>query len=207
MKIHDISMPIHKNMSVYKNREEKRPILTVTRDFNNGSAYESKIEMDLHTGTHIDAPLHMIQDGKTIETLSLEKVITECKVYELTNINDNAIKREYLKGLDINTNDFVLFKTKNSYDESFNPDFVFLEKTAAQYLKELNVKGVGIDALGIERSQPEHETHKILFEAGIVIIEGLRLKDIQAGTYQLIALPLPIIGAEAAPARVILVEQ
>lgn len=207
MKIHDISMLIHKNMSVYKNKEEKRPILTVTRDFNNGSAYESKIEMDLHTGTHIDAPLHMIQDGTTIETLSLEKVITECKVYELTNINDNAIKREYLKDLDINTNDFVLFKTKNSYDESFNPDFVYLEKTAAQYLKELNVKGIGIDALGIERSQPEHETHKILFDAGIVIIEGLRLKDIQAGTYQLIALPLPIVGAEAAPARVILVEQ
>ncbi|TCS84377.1 cyclase family protein [Tepidibacillus fermentans] len=206
MKIFDISMPIHYHMPVYKNKEEKRPQLKTVQDFRTATAYESRIDMDMHTGTHIDAPLHMINGGDTIDYLDLSKVITPCKVIDLTHL-EQQITREDLLGKEIEKGDFILFKTKNSYDEGFNPEFIFLEKSGAKYLAEIQIKGVGIDALGIERSQPNHETHLQLFQAGIVILEGLRLKEVEEGEYFLYAAPLYIKGAEAAPARAILIKE
>lgn len=91
--------------------------------------------------------------------------------------------------------------------EDFDFEFVYLDKSGALYLKEKEIVGVGIDALGIERSQPDHETHKILLEAGIVILEGLRLKDVEEGEYFLYAAPLKIKGAEAAPTRAVLIKE
>lgn len=205
MKIYDISMNIHHDMMVYKNKEEKRPVLNNVQNFINSSAYESRISMDMHTGTHVDAPLHMIEEGSTIETLDLNTVITKCKVLDLTNVH-NTIMRENLIKKDIQKGDFIILKTRNSNTEEFDFDFVYLEKSGAEYLKEKEIKGVGTDGLGIERSQPNHETHKILMEAGITIVEGLRLKDISEGSYVLCAPPLKIKGAEAAPTRALLIE-
>ncbi|MCT8977406.1 cyclase family protein [Clostridium sp. CX1] len=205
MKIYDISMNIHYDMMVYKNKEEKRPVLNNVQNFINSSAYESRISMDMHTGTHVDAPLHMIEEGSTIETLDLSTVITKCKVLDLTNVH-NTIMREDLIKKDIQKGDFIILKTRNSNTEEFDFDFVYLEKSGAEYLKEKEIKGVGTDGLGIERSQPNHETHKILMEAGITIVEGLRLKDISEGSYVLCAPPLKIKGVEAAPTRALLIE-
>lgn len=205
MKIYDISMNIHHNMMVYKNKEEKRPTLKTMQDFSKSSTYESRISMDMHTGTHVDAPLHMIEGGSTIETLDLDTVITKCKVFDLNHIS-HRITREDLLNKGIEEEDFIILKTRNSNTEEFDFNFVYLEKSGAEYLREKKINGVGIDALGIERSQPEHETHKILMEAGITIIEGLRLKDIREGSYMLCAPPLKIEGAEAAPTRALLIE-
>jgi arylformamidase len=83
-------------------------------------------------------------------------------------------------------------------------NFVYLEKSGAEYLAQLNVKGVGIDSLGIERAQANHSTHHILMSKNIIIIEGLRLAKVDEGIYQMYALPLKIKGADGAPARVIL---
>ena len=204
MKIYDISMNIHYNMTVYKNKEEKRPVLKTIQDFSTGTAYESKITMDMHTGTHVDAPLHMIEDGNTIDKIDLNTVVTKCKVLDLTNINDK-IRKEDLIDKNIENGDFIIFKTKNSYTEEFDYDFVFLEKSGAEYLKDKGIIGVGIDSLGIERSQPNHETHKI-YEKGITIIEGLRLKEIEEGEYILCAPPIKINNAEAAPTRALLIK-
>ena len=205
MRIYDISMPIHYGMPVYKNKEEKRPHLRTVQDFSTASAYESRIDMEMHTGTHVDAPLHMKEGGATIDHLDLSKVVTPCKVIDLTQVQE-SIKKEDLLEKGIQENDFILFKTKNSFEDQFNLEFVFLEKSGAEYLAEKGIKGVGIDALGIERSQPEHETHLFLFEAGIVILEGLRLKEVEEGEYFLYAAPLMIQGAEAAPTRAVLVK-
>ncbi|MPM69580.1 Kynurenine formamidase [bioreactor metagenome] len=84
--------------------------------------------------------------------------------------------------------------------------FIYLDKSGAEYLREKKVIGVGIDALGIERSQPDHGTHKALLGAGIVILEGLRLRDIEEDKYLLFAAPLRLVGAEAAPARALLIK-
>ena len=204
MKIYDISMEIHENMTVYKNKQEKRPQHTIT--VQQGDVTESRICMDMHTGAHIDAPLHMINGGDTIENLDLSKVITRCKVFDFTHISDK-ITREDLKDKNIEKGDFVIFKTRNSFREDFDFQFVYLEKSGAEFLKEKGVVGVGIDALGIERDQPEHETHKILLGAGVVILEGLRLKEVEEGEYFLFAAPLKIKGAEAAPTRAVLIKE
>ena len=84
--------------------------------------------------------------------------------------------------------------------------FYFLTEDGARYLVEQKVRGVGIDSLGIERAQPGHPTHKTLFNNEIIIIEGLRMKDVSAGDYFMVATPLKMIGTDASPARVILID-
>lgn len=205
-KIYDISMPVSYSMPVYKAKEEKRPRLKVDNDFNSGSVYESRIEMNLHTGTHLDRTLHMIPGGSTIETLDLSRVITDCRVLDLTKVNGKITAND-LSGMEIIEGDFLLLKTKNSYEDILETDFIYLDYSGAQYLAEKKIIGVGIDSLGIERAQPEHETHLTLMRAGIQILEGLRLSDIKAGEYFLFAAPINILGAEAAPVRAILMDK
>ncbi|KPB03023.1 cyclase family protein [Bacillus sp. CHD6a] len=202
MKVYDVSSPIYTGMPVYKNKPEKQPKQTTNT---NGYVTETRLELDVHTGTHVDAPLHMVVDGETIETLPLEKLVGPCKVFDLTGVEDRITVKD-IEGLNIQKDDFLLFKTKNSFDEEFNFDFVFVAEDAAAYLAEIGVSGVGVDALGIERSQEGHPTHKTLFANGVIIIEGLRLKDIAEGEYIMCAAPLKLSGVDASPARIVLMD-
>ncbi|WP_339149903.1 MULTISPECIES: cyclase family protein [unclassified Sutcliffiella] len=202
MKVYDVSSPIYTGMPVYKNKPEKQPKQTTNT---NGYVTETRLELDVHTGTHVDAPLHMVVDGETIETLPLDKLVGPCKVFDLTAVEDRITVKD-IKGLDIQKDDFLLFKTKNSFDEEFNFDFVFVAEDAAKYLAEIGVSGVGVDALGIERSQEGHPTHKTLFANNVIIIEGLRLKDITEGEYIMCAAPLKLSGVDASPARIVLMD-
>jgi arylformamidase len=203
MQIYDISMSIDENIAVYGNQQDKKPVLTVSKDYTSGNYYETRIDMDMHTGTHIDAPLHMLQGGHTMEGYDIARFVTECIVLDLTKAVGKITAAD-LRGKEIKPGAFILLKTKNSAGPGYDPEFVYLEASGARYLKELGISGVGIDSLGIERAQPGHETHKTLLGSGIVILEGLRLSGIEEGAYQLIALPLKICGTEAAPARAIL---
>ncbi|MEW9672547.1 cyclase family protein [Ammoniphilus sp. 3BR4] len=200
MKMYDVTSHIFEGMTVYKNKQEKQPKL---KSETAGYVTESRIELDVHTGTHIDAPLHMVTNGDTFDTLSLDKLVGKCKVLDLTEVEDR-IGRDDLEHFDIQKNDFVLFKTKNSFEETFNPHFIFLAEDGAEYLARVGVQGIGTDALGIERSQLGHPTHKILFENGVIIIEGLRLKEVAEGEYFLVAAPLKLVGTDASPSRVLL---
>jgi kynurenine formamidase len=101
----------------------------------------------------------------------------------------------------------VLLKTKNSLQDQFDFSFVYLEKSGAAYLAQKKVRGVGIDALGIERDQPDHETHKTLLGAEIWIIEGLRLGDVPEGSYILAVMPLKVKSVEALPVRAALLDR
>ena len=92
MKIYDISMTIEEGMQVYKNREEKRPRIIVERDFKSGSTYESRLEFNLHTGSHIDAPLHMLENGETIASYALERLITPCKVFDFRGFKKSQMR-------------------------------------------------------------------------------------------------------------------
>lgn len=203
--IYDISMPITRLMPVYKGKEQKKPIFSIDSDFSSGTAYETRLEMNLHTGTHLDAPLHMIPDGYTMEKIDLSKVVTVCKVIDLTHVNDKITDSD-LAGFPIKEGDFILLKTRNSYEDILEGEFVYLHKSGAQYLKNMKIKGVGIDALGIERNQPDHVTHISLFNSDIIILEGLRLKDVEEGEYLLSAAPVLIPQAEAAPVRAYLIK-
>lgn len=202
--IYDISMDISHDMPVYKGKEEKRPKIIVEQDFTKGSAYETRIEMNMHTGTHLDRSLHMIPEGTKVDSLRLNQVITKCKVLDLRKCVDK-ITAEDLKEKEICEGDFVLLKTRNSFENILEGDFIYVDNSGAEYLRDKKIKGVGIDSLGIERSQPEHPTHIKLLEADIVILEGLRLKEIEEGEYFLFAAPIAVPEAEAAPVRAVLI--
>ncbi|MEX1375859.1 MAG: cyclase family protein [Eubacteriales bacterium] len=210
MKIHDISMLIEPEMMVYKDIPAKKPKFTNSANHNESEYHETKVELDIHCGTHIDMPLHMIKNGKTMDTFDYRRLITNCKVFDLTKIDKKYISADDINELKIQKDDFVIFKTKNSYydkSKGFDNEFVFVDKSAAKFLKDKKINGVGIDALGIERSQAGHPTHKLLLEDDIIIMEGLELKDISEGEYKLIALPIKIKGTEGSWVRAALIEE
>ncbi len=196
-------MMIEEGMQVYKNKEEKKPTIETMQDFTTATAFESKLSMNVHTGTHVDAPLHMLEGGETIETIPLEDLIGPARVLDLTDVTDGITKAD-LEQWDIQEGEWLLLKTKNSFSDEFDFEFIFVKEDGAEYLKEKKIKGVGIDGLGIERSQTGHPTHKTLFKSGIIIVEGLRLKDVPAGSYNMVIAPLKMQGIDAAPARAIL---
>jgi arylformamidase len=200
---YDVSMTVTKDIQVWKNYEAKKPKFKVVSDFNNSVVHETEVSINLHTGTHMDFPLHMLPDGKTSDSLDLSKLIRTVRVFDLTHVKD-AINDADLVPLNIKKNDFVLFKTKNSFEEDFNFNFIYVNEWASQYLAEKGVAGVGVDGLGIERDQVGHPTHKKLMKKDILIIEGLRLKDVPEGTYQMYALPIKMKGTDALLLSVIL---
>lgn len=205
MKIHDISRLISEDMYVYKNKEEKKIKRTIVSDYTKGHYYESRLDTDMHCGTHIDAPLHMVENGSTIDKYDLSLFIGKCKVFDLTNVKE-FIKKDDISNLDIQKDDIIIFKTTNSFDKEYNPKFVYIEEDAASYLVEKGIKTIGIDAMSIERGKEGHPTHKIILGANIGVIEDLALADIKQGHYFLSALPLNIKDSEASPIRAVLIE-
>ena len=209
MKVYDISRTIGPEMVVYKGREEKQPLITNLSNHQQGEVYESKIEMGLHTGTHIDAPLHMLANGDNTSKFEVKEFVGSAQVVDFTDLEE-VISASDLNKIELSSTDFILFKTKNSQPGFLkeNPrDFIYLNHDAAVILANKGFSGVGIDSLGIEREQPEHETHKTLLKKGIKILEGLDLKNVEAGEYTLVSPPLKIDDVEAAPTRALLLDK
>jgi arylformamidase len=205
MKVLDISMAIHEGMMTYRGDPAKRPRIVRVRRLEDGGVNESEISMNLHAGTHLDAPLHMLDGGAAIDGIDPARLVTRCRVVDLTDVR-GPVRRRDLEPLRLAAGTFVLLKTINSASDVDSDATVTLAADGAEYLVERGVAGVGIDALGIERGQPGHETHRVLFGAGILVLEGLRLADAAAGEYTLIALPLRIRGVDGSPARALLIE-
>lgn len=197
-------MEISEDMPVYKNYESKKPVFKNVSNHDVNEHYETDITLNVHSGTHVDFNLHMLKDGSTSSEAVLKDYITEARVLDLTKVVDK-IEKEHLVPLKIKKNEFLILKTTNSNDDVFNFDFVYLAESAAKYLKEIGIKGVGIDALGVERNQKGHPTHKQLMGENIIILEGLRLKEVGVGVYTLIALPLKLKNLDASPVRAILI--
>lgn len=206
MQIFDVSWPISSATTGYKDRHIVN--FAEVKSFSKDGLRDHNITVSSHTGTHIDAPAHFLKDGKMIDQMNVDRFIGPCKVLDMTNVAE-SITRDWLKDKDITENDIILFKTVNSAKpatEKFDPHFIYLEISGAEYLVEKKIKAVGIDYLGIERSQSGHLTHIALMKADIAIIEGLRLQHIEPGIYFFICLPLYTIGIEAAPARAVLIK-
>ena len=202
--IYDVSMPIDQDVQVYKNKASKKPTFTyhVTNDPHFVS--ETEVLINMHTGTHLDFPRHMIKDGEVStdfdpKTLFQKRVI----VFDMTHL-DASIDAFDIEHLSFEPGDMVFFKTKNSMSESFLFDFTYVTQQAAEVLVKKGALAVGIDGLGIERNDPMHGTHQTLMNHGIWIIEGLRLKDIHPGLYTCVALPIYIQDADALPLRVLI---
>lgn len=205
MIIYDISMIIEKNMGVYKNKEGKRPVIKFESKIPKDKINESSMYMNLHTGTHIDAAFHVDNAGDTIEGIDLTKLIRKCRVIDLTKVVGSITKEDFVDK-NIKPFEFLVLKTRNSFTNEYEEDFVYLSIGGAEYLAEKEIVGVAIDSFGIERAQPGHETHKTLFNKGIIIIEGVRLKEISEDEYFMCALPLKIKGVDGSPARIVLIK-
>jgi arylformamidase len=161
----------------------------------------TELSLSAHTATHVDAACHFLADGPDVTALDLNTLIGPTRV---VNIEDPAfITRAELEPLATTPGDRLFFRTRNSHQEwataPFNKDFVRVRADAAEWLRERGIVCVGVDYLSVGPA----DTHKILLEAGISIIEGLRLQDATPGWYDMICLPLLIEGADGAPARVI----
>jgi arylformamidase len=167
----------------------------------------SELAMGLHTGTHMDAPRHFLHMGKGLHEMPLEAALGPARVIEI--LDPESIKPDELRPQAIQQGERLLFKTLNSTHcwktDTFVEDFVYLSQEAAHYLVDLGVRTVGIDYLSVGGFKKDGvETHLALLEAGIWIIEGLDLSQVQPGMYELICLPLKIAESDGAPARAIL---
>jgi arylformamidase len=202
-KYYDISMEIAPDMAVYKNREELRPKINTYLNHSAKGVQQSAACLDLHTGTHIDMPLHIIANGADSTDFGVDSVCGPCRVIEIPD-DIEKITEEVLKTKRIWAGEILLLKTKNSFSDGFSDDFAYLAASGAVYLAGEGARAVGTDGLGIERAQEGHPTHKILLGHGIPVIEGLRLADVPEGDYELLCLPLRIAGVEALPARAVL---
>jgi arylformamidase len=173
------------------------------------NANVSEISMSCHTGTHVDAPHHFLNNGVTVDDLSLDLLVGRAYVLHLPDVN--MITASVLMQADIPPRTRrLLFKTRNSDlwangNREFQTDFVALSVDAAELLVDRNVKVVGIDYLSIAPYKMGTPVHTILLNAGVVVIEGLDLSQVSQGRYTLHCLPLKLGGTDGAPTRAVLV--
>lgn len=161
------------------------------------------IRMHPHTGTHIDAPLHYIPGGMTIDAMPLDATVGEARVVA---VDGPAIDETVIEDIQPSPGERLLFRTSNSDDcwcgACFRKRYVSVLPRAATMLVERKVRTVGVDYLSVGPFGAEgDETHRILLDAGVWIIEGLHLGDVLPGRYELVCLPLKIEGGDGAPAR------
>ena len=207
MKIIDISQEIRSDMTVYPGDPSfaSHP----SSSFKQGDICEvSELTIGSHCGTHIDAPLHMIPGGKTLETMPLDCFVGPCRVLTLPT---HVITEKMLIDHNISEGERILLRTdpKAQYtpkNGNFNP--AVLSVRAAQHLAEKKVKLVGIDSPTVENMEIcDGEIHRILLSSGVAVLEGLLLEKASKEHYFLSALPLSLTGENGAPCRAVLIEE
>jgi arylformamidase len=210
MTIYDISVPLSAATPTYPGD----PTIEIKSwsDLDCGDAANvSFLSFGAHSGTHVDAPVHFIAGGSKVEALPLEILMGKATVVELP-IGLMAIDANFVSDNCNQGSKRVLFKTRNSsfWDNpqaGFRPDFTYLQPDAARRLTELGILLVGIDYLSIEKfASKDFEAHRILLSSGVIILEGLDLRIVPPGHYELVCLPLRIAGGsgDGAPARAVL---
>ena len=167
----------------------------------------SHLAMGVHTGTHIDAPVHFIHQAAGVDEMPLSATMGPARVIEIAD--PRVITADELRGHSLQAGERVLFRTANSprcwQADRFVEDFVYVSEQAAEHLAETRVRTVGVDYLSVGGYRADGaKIHRILLSAGIWIIEGLDLSAVRAGRYELICLPVKLHGSDGAPARALL---
>jgi len=219
-KYYDVSLPLNDNIRLLPELKSetgqpnpaKNPPSTVYRvfDVNKGDPVTmARLELSSHDGTHIDAPLHFIPGGSTIDKMPVEATNGPCRVIEIKDDKDVTVKE--LEPYKIKAGERILFKTKNSphvYDvKVFNGQYVALLPETADYLVEKKILMVGLDYLTVAHTDPPgdiNKVHRAFLSHGIYILEAINLDGVPAGKYELMCLTLRIENGDAGPCRVIL---
>ncbi len=208
MKTYDISLPISPGLPVWPG--DPPVVLEKVSSMDNGAHDNiSRLACSVHTGTHVDAPHHFLNDGRTVEKLPLDVLMGPAQVVfipdEVGLITSDVLGQA---GIQSGTSRLLL-KTRNSrrWDDSpweFVRDFVGLSEDGAEWVVRNGVNLIGIDYLSIAPFKQSIPIHRILLEPGMVILEGLDLRAVAPGFFTLYCLPLNLVGSDGAPARVIL---
>lgn len=206
----DISVPLKPDLPVWPGS----PGFKLYRTMNLAAGDEanvSQLDTDVHVGTHVDAPCHFIESGTAVEDLSLDVLMGAAYVAELPEVQ--AVTAQDLEKLNLPPNTTrLLLHTTNSrlWEENvteFNKDFVALTADGAQWLVDKGIRLIGVDYLSVQRYYDSTLTHEILLGAGIIIVEGLNLTNVAAGMYQLVCLPIKLVGSDGSPARAVLIKE
>lgn len=210
MKIFDVSLTIRKGMPVWPG-DDKVELIRMAKIEDGANANVSFLSMSVHTGTHVDAPYHFLTEGSKVDEMPLDMLVGPVQVVEIAE-NAKVIDAEVLSSVKFFPNvERIIFKTMNSRywgsaDDSFQTQFVGITQDGAEVLVKKGFKLVGIDYLSIAPYKMSRPTHEVLLKSEMVIIEGLDLREVDAGLFTLFCLPLKLENADGAPARVILIQ-
>lgn len=202
--VYDVTVPLAPGLPAYPGD----PPFEIEAIQRLGSAPFSLSRMSLatHTGTHVDAPAHFLPGGATIDSLPLEILLGKARVVEIPA--RERIDRADLEPRDLRDDLRILLKTRMSgqmLKPGFQEDHLYLTGDAAAYLAQAGLKLVGFDYLSVDRyGAPDYPAHHALLEAGVIIVEGLDLSEVEPGEYDMACLPLRVADGDGAPARVIL---
>lgn len=209
MKIYDITLPISPGMPVWPG--DPALVLERVESMDAGAHVNvSRLACSVHTGTHVDAPHHFLNDGRTVESLPLDALTGPAWVAALPPGAD-LVTASVLEAASIPAGTTrLLLKTCNSEiwrrgEMRFQEDFVAVAPDGAEWLLAHGIRLIGVDYLSVAPFQDSDPTHHILLKAGVVILEGVDLSAVEAGAYDLYCLPLKLVGSDGAPARAILV--
>jgi len=210
MRVYDVSVPLSANTPTYPG-DPGIAIKHWLRMADGNHANVSSINFGLHSGTHVDAPAHFIEGGAKVNSLPLESLLGETEVIEVPH-NLDVIDEGFVAANCVNGSQRILFKTRNclywdNTEPVFHEDYVYIDPAAAHRLVESGIKLVGVDYLSVEKfNSDSFPTHLAFLSNGVVILEGLDLRAVPSGRYELVCLPLNIAGGcgDGAPARVIL---
>jgi len=205
MKLIDVSVPLDANLASYPGNTPFS-LEAIKRIARGDSSNVSTIHMSAHCGTHVDAPRHFYDKGGDADGLALDMLIGRTRVIEVSS--RAGIAAEDLAASDLNEDIRLLIKTSNSRlwgDPEFHTDYVGVTESGAKHLVEHGIKVVGVDYLSVEKFRfPGAPAHHILLGAGTIVIEGLNLRDVEPGVYDMYCLPLRVVDSDGAPARVVL---
>jgi arylformamidase len=209
MRIYDISLALSPSLPPWPGDPPLEMELIESME-QGAHANVSRISASVHIGTHVDAPHHFLNDGRTVDQIPLDVLTGPCYVAQLPDDMD-SITAEVLEGIPLaEETTRLLFGTRNSHlwarnETVFQKDFVAITEDGAEWLVAHGIKLVGVDYLSVAPFGDSVPTHTVLLKAGVVIVEGLNLSAVLRGFYQLYCLPLKLAGAEGAPARAILI--
>ena len=209
MRIYDITVTIDAGTPIYKG-DPGVEINSFKAIASGSSANVSQISFGVHTATHVDAPNHFIDGAKRVHEIDCAKLVGPCRVVEVPD-DVIAIEPEHVGNID--GVERLIFKTQNSSfwsepERGFRTDFTYITPATARLLADSGIVLVGIDYLSIEKSgSPGHPVHIALLEKEIVILEGVVLREVPPGDYELVCAPLKYDGAtgDGSPARTFLV--
>jgi arylformamidase len=205
MKLIDVTVPLDANLPLYPGNTPFS-LEAVKRVARGDSSNVSSVHFSVHAGTHVDAPRHMYDQGYAAEDLPLDLLCGRTRVVEVET--RKGITAEDLQAFDLTEDVRVLIKSANSRlwgSPAFHEDYIGVTESAAKFLVDRGVKVLGVDYLSVEEfKKPGKPAHHTLLGAGIIVIEGLNLRDVEPGRYEMFCLPLALVGADGAPARVVL---